>query len=75
MAMTCLENATKQQKMKMQVNVNQWVAMFRDIGLDDAKMEQWHRLFEARHPAGHQAFLEWLGQNPEEIDRIRTKSK
>ncbi len=65
----------KQCKMNKRVNVNDWVAMFRDIGLDEAKMEQWHRLFEACHPAGHQEFLEWLGLKPEEIDRIRAKSK
>jgi hypothetical protein len=46
-----------------------WVSLFRDIGLDEATMTQWHRLFEARHPEGHQAFLEWL-QIPE--DEIRT---
>jgi hypothetical protein len=61
--------------MNQRVNVDDWVAMFRDIGLEQAKMEQWHRLFEARHPAGHQDFLEWLGLNPEEIYRIRTRSK
>ena len=30
--------------------------MFRDIGLDQAKMQKWHSLFEARHPEGHQSF-------------------
>jgi hypothetical protein len=47
--------------MNKQLDVNDWVAMFRDIGLDPTKMQQSHRLFEARHPAGHQSFLEWLG--------------
>ena len=61
--------------MNKQVNVHDWVAMFRDIGLDQAKMQQWHNLFEARHPAGHQCFLEWLGLNLDEIDRIRAESK
>ncbi|HWQ92416.1 MAG TPA: hypothetical protein VN673_12140 [Clostridia bacterium] len=61
--------------MNKQLNVNDWVAMFRAIGLDQAKMEQWHSLFEARHPAEHQKFLEWLSLKPDEIDRIRTKSK
>ncbi len=60
--------------MKREITVSDWVAMFREIGLDEAKMEQWHRLFEARHPAAHQDFLEWLGLKPDEIARIRAKS-
>jgi hypothetical protein len=59
--------------MKNNVNVDEWVAMFREIGLDDARMNQWHKLFEARHPDAHQAFLEWLGISPEEIDRHRAE--
>jgi len=61
--------------MKNTVNVNEWVALFREIGLDQAQMEKWHKVFEARHPSAHQGFLEWLGLKPEEIDRIRSKSK
>jgi hypothetical protein len=61
--------------MKNQVKVEEWVAMFQEIGLDHAQMERWHKVFEARHPAGHQSFLEWLGLNPEDIDRIRAKSR
>jgi hypothetical protein len=61
--------------MKNQVNVNEWTGMFREIGLDQAQMERWHKLFEIRHPAGHQSFLEWLGLKPEDIDRIRANSK
>ena len=61
--------------MKNQVNVNEWVAMFQEIGLDHTQMERWHKVFEARHPDGHQSFLEWLGVKQEEIDRIRAKSR
>jgi hypothetical protein len=61
--------------MKNQVNVEQWVAMFQEIGLDHAQMQRWHNVFETRHPEGHQSFLEWLGIQPEEIDRIRLKSR
>ena len=61
--------------MNKQVTVSELVAMFREIGLEQAQMEQWHKLFEARFPAGHQGFLEWLGFKPEEIDRVRTKSR
>jgi hypothetical protein len=61
--------------MKKHVNVTEWVAMFREIGLDQAQMKQWHKVFETRHPTGHQGFLEWLGLKPEDIDRIRAESK
>jgi len=61
--------------MKQQVKVNEWVAMFQEIGLDEAKRKQWHKLFETRHPARHQSFLEWLGLPPKEIDKIRAASK
>ena len=61
--------------MKKQVSVEEWVAMYREIGLDDAKMKQWHQVFEARHPAGHQAFLEWLQLPSGEVDRIRAASR
>jgi hypothetical protein len=59
--------------MKKHVNVDEWVAMFEEVGLDQPKREQWHRLFEARHPEGHQGFLEWLGLPPKEIDQIRAE--
>jgi hypothetical protein len=59
--------------MEKQVSVEEWVQRFRAIGLDDAAMEKWHRLFEQENPAGHQSFLEWLGLPAERIAEIRTK--
>jgi len=61
--------------MKKNVNVKEWVAMFQEIGLDQAQMHRWHKVFETRHPDGHQGFLEWLGLKPEDIDRIRSDSR
>jgi hypothetical protein len=61
--------------MKNHVNVNEWVAMFQEIGLDQAQRQQWHKLFETRHPAAHQDFLEWLGLPSEQIAQIRAKSR
>ena len=57
----------------MQKNVNKedWVAMFREIGLDDETMKKWHQLFESRHPEGHADFLSWLGLSPDEIATVR----
>ncbi|MBT0664129.1 hypothetical protein KI809_07425 [Geobacter pelophilus] len=60
--------------MNPKVNVEEWVARFKAIGLDQATMEQWHRLFERENPAGHQSFLEWLGLPAEKIAEIRAKS-
>lgn len=48
-----------------------WVLLFREIGLDEATMRQWHREFESRFPDGHQAFLEWLNIPKDEINHIR----
>ena len=60
--------------MKATVTVEEWVARFKAIGLDQAAMETWHRLFEQENPAGHQSFLEWLGLPSEKIGEIRAKS-
>jgi len=56
------------------VSVEEWVARFKAIGLDQAAMEKWHRLFEQENPVGHQSFLEWLGLPADRISEIRTKS-
>ncbi|UFS71891.1 hypothetical protein LPW11_06775 [Geomonas sp. RF6] len=61
--------------MKSHVTVEEWVARFRAIGLDDAAMEKWHTSFERENPEGHQSFLEWLGLSPERIGEIRDNSK
>ena len=61
--------------MKNHVNVDEWVALFEEIGLDEAQMHRWHKLFESRHPAAHQAFLEWLGISPEDIARYRAQCR
>lgn len=53
------------------MNKEKWVLLFREIGLDEATMKQWHREFEARYPEGHQSFLEWLNISGDEIVRIR----
>lgn len=59
--------------MKNTVTVEEWVRRFRAIGLDDAAMQTWHRLFERENPEGHQSFLEWLGLGPEKITEIRQR--
>ena len=61
--------------MKKHVSKKERVAMYEEIGLDASKRMQWHKLFEARHPDGHQGFLEWLGLPPKKIDQIRAQSR
>jgi hypothetical protein len=53
------------------MNKENWVMLFREIGLDEAAMTRWHRLFETNFPEGHQSFLEWLNIPADEIGRIR----
>jgi hypothetical protein len=53
------------------MNKEKWVLLFKEIGLDEATMTQWHRAFEARYPDGHQSFLEWLNIEANEIRQIR----
>jgi hypothetical protein len=60
--------------MKTTVTVEEWVARFKAIGLDQAAMDKWHHLFEQENPAGHQSFLEWLGLPADRISEIRAKS-
>lgn len=57
------------------MNKAQWVELFRDAGLDEATMRQWHSLFEQRYPTQHQAFLEWLQIPAEEVMQIRQASR
>lgn len=59
--------------MKHSVKKDEWVKRFRDIGLDEAAMQNWHRLFERENPEGHQSFLQWLGLSAEQVTEIRQK--
>jgi hypothetical protein len=61
--------------MKKHVTKDEWIEMYEEVGLDESKRMQWHRLFEARHPEGHQAFMEWLGIPAKEIDEIRAECR
>jgi hypothetical protein len=53
----------------------QWVELFREIGLDEPTMQRWHASFEQRWPDAHGGFLEWLGIPQSEIERIREASR
>jgi hypothetical protein len=55
------------------MNKENWVSMFREIGLDDEAMLKWHNLFEKNYPDEHQSFLQWLNIPQGEIKKIRSK--
>jgi len=52
-----------------------WVSILRAAGMNDADMERWHVEFERQSPEAHQDFLESLGLDHSEIDRIRDWSR
>lgn len=53
------------------ITKEEWISLFREIGLNDAAMNRWHQLFEQRHPQGHEAFLRWLGLEEGDVQKIR----
>lgn len=57
--------------MKQGVTVDEWIRRFQAIGLDEAAMRNWHRLFERENPEGHRSFLEWLELPSGKITEIR----
>ena len=60
--------------MQNKMDKDDWVSMFREVGMSDEAMMKWHRVFEARHPEGHEAFLVWLGVSSDEIAKIRSNA-
>ena len=52
-----------------------WVSILRAAGMNDEDMERWHAEFERQSPEAHQDFLESLGLDGSEIDRIRAWSR
>ena len=53
------------------VSKDQWVAIMKSSGFDEAAMMTWHRTFEEMEPEKHQRFLESLDINDDEIKSIR----
>ncbi|QSH41027.1 hypothetical protein P0136_10175 [Lentisphaerota bacterium ZTH] len=48
-----------------------WVAMFKEIGLTEDQMNNWHCIFEKQYPDDHKEFLKWLGIDDNEITKIK----
>jgi len=69
-----LELLKNRRTLKMgKINKEQWIRIFRETGLSDKQMENWHRIFEKNAPEGHQEFLEFLNIPKEEIKAIRAQ--
>ncbi|MDD3045551.1 MAG: hypothetical protein PHF33_08860 [Candidatus Delongbacteria bacterium] len=49
--------------------------LFKECGITEEQMMQFHKLFEAKYPADHKSFLEWLNIPANEVDNIRKMSK
>ena len=58
-----------------QLDKDAWVAILRASGMNDEDMRRWHVEFERHSPEAHQDFLESLGIDHAEIDRIREWSR
>lgn len=52
-----------------------WVAVLQRSGLDDDDMKRWHQEFERTMPRAHGEFLESLGIDEDEVERIREWSR
>lgn len=48
-----------------------WTEIFREAGFNDENMYDWHKAFEELYPEMHQAFLEHINVDQEEILKIR----
>jgi MerR family transcriptional regulator, thiopeptide resistance regulator len=57
------------------VDVDQWVKMLEEAGMDERARRLWHTAFERDAPQAHQEFLRSLGLSAPEIERIRNQSR
>jgi DNA-binding transcriptional MerR regulator len=57
------------------MDVEHWIAMLGEVGIDAQGRLRWHAAFERDHPQAHQAFLEGLGLSEQEVADIRRRSK
>ena len=69
-----LKQKLLQQGVEM-INKERWVEIMRAAGLTDQDMQNWHAQFEKMEPASHQEFLESLGIDGAEVQKIREWSR
>jgi DNA-binding transcriptional MerR regulator len=69
-----LQSAHKLRSIPM-VTKDKWVAIMTAAGFSQDDMRRWHTEFEKAAPDEHQEFLEFLHIPPEELSRIRARSR
>ncbi len=57
------------------ISKDRWVEIMRAAGFSREDMHNWHVQFEKMEPEAHQEFLQSLGIQPDEIERIRQFSR
>lgn len=57
------------------VDVNQWVKMLEEAGMDERGRQLWHTAFERDAPDAHREFLYSLGLSDADVDKIREQSR
>lgn len=71
---SAIVNLLQQPKLleKNMVTKERWVEIMRASGFSDDDMIKWHQNFERMEPKEHQLFLESLGIDEQEIQKIRS---
>ena len=52
-----------------------WVELFKEAGLSDKQMHDWHHAFETKYPELHEGFLKWINLSDDEVASIRNSFK
>jgi MerR family transcriptional regulator, thiopeptide resistance regulator len=74
----CILELLKQKQLRQgveMINKERWVEIMRAAGLSQQDMHNWHIQFEKMEPEAHQEFLESLGIQTAEINKIREWSR
>lgn len=53
------------------VSKERWIEIMKAAGFDEPAMRTWHQKFEEMEPVEHRKFLESLGIEAKEIEKIR----
>ncbi|MGD8711062.1 MAG: MerR family transcriptional regulator [Ectothiorhodospiraceae bacterium] len=57
-----------------QVDVEQWVRMLEEAGMDEEARHRWHAAFERDAPQAHREFLRAIGLDESEVREVRRLS-
>ncbi len=57
------------------ITKDQFVGVLNEAGITDDQKRRLHAAFESRHPQAHEAFIQWLGLQADEVRSIRDHSR